>query len=155
MFNFGTDLADERAEICKKINNNNIDGIKIEKKTFSNKVEVTKVNITNENGSKKIGKKIGNYITLDIKDINIITYKEINSIIKILSDELKKLILDADKILIVGLGNIDTTADSIGPSVIKDIEITRHLLKYNPELLKDNTKEVSAISPRGIRNNGN
>ena len=75
-----------------------------------------------------------------------------NFAIKILSKELTKLIKHTfsnmpNKIMVVGLGSVDTTADSIGPNVIKQIEITRHILKYAPSLLPCNTKEISAISP--------
>lgn len=39
------------------------------------------------------------------------------------------------------------TPDALGPKVITDIDITRHLLKYAPEYLEPNTRPVSAISP--------
>ncbi len=34
-----------------------------------------------------------------------------------------------------------------GPKVIKNLEITRHIIKYKPELLPSGTREVSAIAP--------
>ena len=58
MFNFGTDLADERAEICKKnIRKNEIDGIEIENKDVNDKIDITRVKVLNENGEKKIRKE--------------------------------------------------------------------------------------------------
>ena len=47
----------------------------------------------------------------------------------------------------MGLGNIYVTPDSLGPKVINEVDITRHLLEYMPEVLDENTREVSAISP--------
>lgn len=34
-----------------------------------------------------------------------------------------------------------------GPSVVQDIDITRHLLKYAPQYLEEGTRTVSAIAP--------
>ena len=34
-----------------------------------------------------------------------------------------------------------------GPKVISEIDITRHILKYAPEYIDENTRPVSAISP--------
>ena len=50
-------------------------------------------------------------------------------------------------VLVVGLGNEYITPDSLGPKVINEIDVTRHLLKYMPEVLEEGTRSVSAISP--------
>lgn len=155
MFDFRTDLADERTEICKeniknkskKNKKNIIDGIKTKEEKITNNLSINKVQVINEKGSKLIGKKIGNYITIDIKDLDIVTEEDINNIKEIFTKELKGLIKNKGSILVVGLGNEDTTADSIGPKVVKDLEITRHILKYKPELLPKDTREVCAIVP--------
>ena len=60
---------------------------------------------------------------------------------------LAKHVAEKDSILVVGLGNIYVTPDSLGPKVINEVDITRHLLEYMPEVLDENTREVSAISP--------
>ena len=49
--------------------------------------------------------------------------------------------------MIVGLGNSYATADSLGPKVANKIEVTRHIKKYYPQYLKENTRSISAISP--------
>lgn len=148
MIDFRTDLADERAEICKNQEpKGKIDGIETENKKISDNIEVTTVRILNEEGSKKLDKKIGTYTTINLKDIEIIDKKGIEEAKKVLSQELKKLIKPNTSMLIVGLGNEDTTADSIGPKTIKDLKITRHILKYKPELLDKETREISAIAP--------
>lgn len=148
MLEFRTDLADERAEICKnEAKKGELDGIITEDKNISDKISVTTVKVLNENGSKLLGKDIGNYITINVKDIEIITNDELKQVIDIFSNELIKLIDFKGPILIVGLGNEDTTADEIGPKVVKDLEITRHIFKFKPELLPENAKEVCAIAP--------
>ena len=145
MLDFRTDLADERLNEC--IKDGKIDGISSEDVDLGGTLKVTKVKVLNENGKRKIGKEIGNYITLVIKNIEAVTNEELEKISGIISEQLKDLIKNYNSILVVGLGNIDTTADSIGPKVIKDINITRHLKKYAPEFVDIKTKEISAIAP--------
>lgn len=144
MFNFRTDLADERTNSYKK---SKIKGIICENKRITENLNVTKVKIKNKEGSKLIDKKIGNYITIDIKNLDIINEDEIKEAKTVFTKELKSLIKKKGPILVVGLGNEDTTADSIGPKVVKDLEITRHILKYKPELLPEGTREICAIAP--------
>ena len=152
MYNFRTDLADERTDIFKKNNGitNNIDGIETNIKEEEN-IKITEVKITNENGEKAIGKPIGNYITIDINNLKLATDEEIESYGNIVANELKKLVdkhvSRQDEILVVGLGNIYVTPDSLGPKVINEIDVTRHILKYMPEVLDKGTRSVSAVSP--------
>ncbi|MBR3325449.1 MAG: GPR endopeptidase [Clostridia bacterium] len=148
MINFRTDLADERANMVRaETKQKDMDGIISEEKKYSDKFSVNKVKVINENGSKKIDKKIGTYITLDISNVDIINKDELQEAQKIFSNNLSQLLKNYKSILVVGLGNEDTTADSIGSKVVKDLEITRHILKYNPELLPEQTVELSAIAP--------
>lgn len=152
MYNFRTDLADERTDIFKKNNNitDNIEGIETNIREEGN-IKITEVKVTNENGANSIGKPIGSYITIDINKLKLATDEEIENYGNILSQELKKLIdkhvQKQDEILVVGLGNIYVTPDSLGPKVINEVDVTRHILKYMPEALEKGTRAVSAISP--------
>ena len=152
MYDFRTDLADERADIFKKNNNitENIDGIETRFREDGN-IKITEVKITNENGEKAIGKPIGNYITIDIDKLKLATDEEIEKYGDILSEELRKIVdkhvSKQEEILIVGLGNIYVTPDSLGPKVINEIGVTRHILKYMPNVLEEGTRGVSAVSP--------
>ena len=47
----------------------------------------------------------------------------------------------------MGLGNIYVTPDALGPKVINEIEVTRHIMKYLPQYVEEGTRMVSAISP--------
>ena len=152
MYNFRTDLALERREIFKKNNNlEEIDGVEIENKEIDENLKVTKVNITNQNGEQSIGKPIGTYITIDIQKLKLAEEAEIQKSAETLSDELKEIINkhieSKDDILVVGLGNMYVTPDSLGPKVINDIDVTRHIIKYLPQYIDENSRPVSAISP--------
>lgn len=114
---FRTDLADERLSECLKTEK--VEGISSEDVNLGDTLKVTRVKVLNEKGKQKIGKDIGTYITLEIKNIEIIAEEELEKISQVLAEQLKDLIKGYKSILVVGLGNIDTTADSIGPKVIK------------------------------------
>ena len=153
MYNFRTDLALERRDIYKETNNikGEIDGIISEEEEVSKTIKVTRVNVVNENGAKSIQKPIGTYTTIDVEKMRNITEEEISKISNTMSEELKKLINKhvgkTDEILIVGLGNEFSTPDSLGPKVIREVDVTRHIFKYLPQFVEDGDREVSAIAP--------
>ena len=109
MLNFRSDLAYERRNIYRKANNieDEIEGIETQEEIISNNINIYRVKILNEQGENAIGKKKGNYITIDIKNLEIAEEEEIIKVSKILTKELKKLINSFIKpkedILVVGL----------------------------------------------------
>lgn len=152
MIDFRTDLADERYEICK--DENKLDGVESIYEKISDKISVNRVIVKNEEGSRILQKKVGNYITINLNDVNILEENELELMKESLKTELDRLINNSNNknnriksFLVVGLGNEDSTADSIGPKVVKNLKITRHILKYEPELISKETKELCAISP--------
>ena len=153
MYNFRTDLALERRDLFRKAHNieNEVEGIETEEEKINDDLIVSRVKVTNEKGEEAIGKPQGNYITIDIKKLKIATEEEIQKASEVVTKELKVLLGKhvgvQDPILVVGLGNIYVTPDALGPKVINEIDITRHLLEYMPEVLDKNTREVSAVSP--------
>lgn len=153
MYNFRTDLALERRDLYNKAHNieKDIDGIETEEEKVNDNILISRVKVINERGEEAIGKPQGNYITIDVKNLKIASEEEIQIASEAVTKELKTLlekhIQGKDSILVVGLGNIYVTPDALGPKVINEIDITRHLLEYMPEVLDQNTREVSAISP--------
>ena len=153
MYNFRTDIASERRDIYQKANNveDKIDGIESEKEEINEEIKIERVKITNENGEKAIGKPIGDYITIDIQKLKIAQEDEIKVAAEIVSKELKKIIdkhIDRQgEILVVGIGNIYVTPDSLGPKVINEIEVTRHIINYMPQYVVEGARMVSAIAP--------
>lgn len=151
--NFRTDMAVERRDLYKKANDieNEIDGIETEEETVDNNIKVSRVNVTNENGEQAIGKKKGTYITIDIKNLKIASEPDIQKASEVLTKELRNLVSKhagpQDPLLVVGLGNIYVTPDALGPKVINEIDVTRHIIKYLPQYIDEGTRPVSAISP--------
>ena len=153
MYDFRTDLADERRDLYKKINQiqQEVPGIKTEEEDVDEKIKITRVEIQNEQGAEALGKPVGNYITIDIKKLNIITEEEIQKAAESTAKEIKAridhLVNEKDDILVVGLGNSDVTPDALGPKVVKHIEVTRHIIRYLPQYIDENARPVSAVAP--------
>ena len=130
-FELRTDLMIETIDNNIKYDIEQIDNIK-----------VTKVNLKeNEIPNKKPGK----YITIEFEDVtDIDNQNKVEAIfIKNLEEFLNKI--DKKRGLIIGLGNNNSTPDSLGPKVIKDIVVTTHLLEYSD--LDDGFNELAAFSP--------
>lgn len=97
----------------------------------------------------------GNYITITFEDIT--NYESREKVGKVLETELKKIITKNnikkdDECLIIGLGNIKSTPDSLGVKVINDILITKHLLKFGS--IKEGIRSVASFTPGVMANTG-
>ena len=149
---FRTDMAIERRDLYRNANKleDEINGLECEEEKVDD-ITITRVKINNNEGEKALQKRIGNYITIDTKRINNITEEKQKKIIDTFSKELSKIIdkhvKKDEEILIVGLGNLHSTPDSLGSKVVDNIEITRHIKIYLPNAIDKNTRSVSAINP--------
>ena len=78
MFNFNTDLADERRDIFRKANNlDEIPGIETETIEEDQNIKTNRVKIIDNQGAQAIGKPMGTYVTIDIKNLKIAEDAEI------------------------------------------------------------------------------
>lgn len=149
---FRTDMAVERRDLYRTANKleDEIKGIECEEEKIDD-ITITRVKITNEDGERALDKRRGNYVTIDVKRINNITTEKEEQIIDTFSKELNNIIgkhvNKNEEILIVGLGNLYSTPDSLGSKVVQNIEITRHIKIYLPNAIDKNTRSVSAITP--------
>lgn len=143
-YSIRTDIALELVE-----DEENIKGIKIGKKKIDD-ILITSVSV-NKEGSYKINKKPGKYITIEFKELND-NNKEVIS--NLLFTELKKILNIKNKhehILIVGLGNESSTPDSLGPLTINHINVTNHLYELG---IEDDVQRVSAFNPNVMGKTG-
>ena len=137
-----TDLA---LELKDDIGESSLEGIKI----YTNKVKgssitETKIDVVNEKGAKILGKPIGTYITLESGELRGCDEDIHKPLVELLHKHLKDILKDKEKILVIGLGNREVTPDALGPYVVDNLYITRHLLS---EGIVKNVREISAISP--------
>ena len=147
-FSFRTDLAVEARDAYKKVQNSDVPGVITEEDDIDD-VKITRVKIETEEGAEIIGKPVGNYITLDAPQIKQNDPDINEKVYKVLASELRKLIGTdiSEATLVVGLGNSNVTPDALGPKVVSDVEVTRHILEYAPHVLSRPIRSVSAISP--------
>ena len=100
-------------------------------------------------------KKDGNYITLSFDDITDYGNREIvgKNLELILKDILKlNCIKDSASCLIVGLGNILSTPDSLGVKTLDEIIVTSHLFELGS--IKEGMRKVSTFTPGVMANTG-
>ncbi|MGL5615382.1 MAG: GPR endopeptidase [Sarcina sp.] len=148
MYTFRTDLAIERRDIYEKESKEALTGVTIEEEQLED-IKVTTVHIENEEGEKKMGKPIGEYITIEIPELTQFDGATMDEIAHVLSASLEQLInIDENETaLVIGLGNIAVTPDALGPKVIKKLMITRHLKKLMPEAIDEDIRSVCALAP--------
>ena len=126
-----TDLALETTERFAQ-ENTEIRGVEIQEDYDEEKdIRTTIVKIVTENGAKSMGRPQGNYITIEAPDLSNADEDYHREISQEISRHLRELIdLEKEKsILVVGLGNAAITADALGPHVIENLHMTRHLIR--------------------------
>ena len=150
MFQVRTDLALEARE---KFDEDNVEikGVRLEEEQATPDIHISSVIIETENGAKAMGKPKGSYVTLEAP--NMIDEDEgYHREISIqLSKVLKRLLPQKEDFttLVVGLGNRAVTPDSLGPRVVDNLCITRHIIKeFGRYVIGDSChKSVSSIVP--------
>lgn len=146
-----TDLAVELKENVRP-GTKKIRGLHYDEDKKANDIKVTTVVIEDENAVKLMHKPIGTYITIETKllDADIEELRE--NLVKEIAFNIEKVSkgFKNKSILIVGLGNKDITPDKLGPMVVDNLYITRHLFFDKEECFGMNKNKmpiVSALSP--------
>ncbi|MDL2300739.1 GPR endopeptidase [Lachnospiraceae bacterium OttesenSCG-928-D06] len=147
-----TDLALEARESINDADSD-IRGVKVEEYYKEEEdIQVTKVIIDTKNAEKIMGKPMGTYITMEAPSLHEPDDGYHREISECLAEELKGMIPGAKKeqsVLVVGLGNRDVTADALGPHVVDNLFITRHVVKtYGKAAYERETiNQISSIEP--------
>lgn len=146
-----TDLAVEEKERFEE-EDVEISGVAVEEKYLEKEeVSFTKVTIETENGAKIMGKPKGIYVTLEAAAMSEPDEDFHREISKILSGCIRELLPEKKdlSVLVAGLGNDQVTADSLGPFVVENLRINRHLVKEygNCVLQKGKSMLLSGIIP--------
>lgn len=124
-------------------------GVQVEKQEFAGGV-VSRVRILDARGAARMGKPQGNYITIEAPGLRQHDVELRDQVAQILAEELKALLPRPHKssvTLVVGLGNWHVTPDSLGPLVVEELLVTRHLFEYAPNYVDEGMRSVCAIAP--------
>ena len=119
-------------------------------------MRVSRVRIETEKGAKIMGKPVGTYLTLEAPNLAVPDEGYHREISEKLAEFIRELIENngmAEKedlsVLIVGLGNRQVTPDALGPYVVDNLCVTRHIVKeYGKYAMgMEHANLVSAIIP--------
>lgn len=151
-YSIRTDLALEQKERFES-DNVEVQGVILEEEYDEEReIRFTTVKIETEKGAKTMGKPVGTYITMEApnmavpdEDYHREVSKELAAFIKGMVPEKK----EGYQVLVVGLGNRQVTPDALGPYVVDNLNITRHIIKeYGKYAMGDEEMQiVSAIVP--------
>lgn len=151
-FRVRTDLALEAKESYEGTDVE-IHGVRIDEQYHEEiDVRVTKVVIETKNGAKNMGKPMGTYLTLEAPGMLEPDEDYHREISEKLAEYIKEMLPEAEtekSILVVGLGNQDVTADALGPNVVDNLYITRHVIKEYGKAAYNRSKMhlISSIVP--------
>lgn len=144
-----TDLALEATESIKKESSDSMAGIEVFEHKENDDVFVTQVLVKTKNAARNIGKPIGSYITIESAAMEEDDYQR--EIAKVIAKEIQKIVPDLTNqksILVIGLGNKDVTADSLGPCVVDHLLITRHIIRqYGNQAFEERKHLISSLVP--------
>ena len=151
-----TDLAMEQKERFES-DHVEVSGVVLEEEYDEEKeIKITTVRIETENGAKAMGKPVGTYLTLEAPNMAAADEGYHREISETLAGFLEKYMKDTEEnqekgysVLVVGLGNREVTPDALGPYVVDQLNVTRHIVqeygRYAVE--KGGSRIVSAIVP--------
>ena len=154
-----TDLALETQERIQK-NKKSIHGIEYNELKKEHGITISTVSILTENASLKMKRPKGEYITIEAPQMSaddVDYHREVSvefaSTLKSMIAKLREIgdIVKRDSydVLVVGLGNRDVTPDALGPRVIDNLFIPRHIMKeYGVYAFgKDKVNRISGLVP--------
>ena len=151
MYQIRTDLALETQE---KMQEDKVDlkGVSFSEEEIDTNLVISTVVIETENGAKTMGKPKGTYITIEAGNMDEEDEDYHREISTQLARVIKKLVpvkKEELSVLVVGLGNRAVTPDSLGPRVVDNLYITRHILNEYGKFAfgKEGVNRISSIVP--------
>ncbi|GGD71699.1 GPR endopeptidase [Paenibacillus nasutitermitis] len=150
-FNVAIDLALEAKEQAESGGSGPIPGVLMDT-TEDDGMTITRLEITNEEGSAALNKMIGHYVTFEVPDLRKQDTNLQDRVATRFAQEfagfLERVgIGKAANVLIVGLGNWNVTPDALGPLVVENSLVTRHYYELMPDQVAPGYRCVSAVAP--------
>ena len=151
-YSIHTDLALEEKERFES-DHVEVQGVILEEEYDKEReIRITKVKIETEKGARAMGKPVGTYITMEAPNMAVPDeeyHREISEELAKYIKELIKIEKEDYFVLVAGLGNRQVTPDALGPHVVDNLAITRHIVKeYGKYAMgEDAVHMTSAIVP--------
>lgn len=164
MFEKRTDLAIEARESFPE-DNIEVKGVVLDEKIIQDgRIRISTVNIINENGAELMKKPVGNYVTIEFTDKSRymsdndtkqfedkVSGTICNIIMDMVNDKKEKAgypnTENTETYMVTGLGNRFATPDALGPVVMENIMVNRHMVREFGKEMLNGSKVVCAITP--------
>lgn len=150
-FSIRTDLAYEQTSRMEK---SDLPDVTTSESTH-HEIKVSKT-VVGPTAAEIMKKRSGNYYTIDLSELDFHDNETCRKIELALSDVLETLMTELGvkdkRCLVIGLGNVNVTPDSLGPYVLDNIVVTRHLFQLGS--VNNGYSEVSGMSPGVMGNTG-
>ncbi|NMB00232.1 MAG: GPR endopeptidase [Firmicutes bacterium] len=151
-YNIRTDLALESHQaVIEQEGPPELPGVKVHTEEEPG-ITITRITVENDLGAQMMGKAPGNYSTVESSGLREHNRDLHERIAQLVAEELDWFFEQAevgseDPVLVVGLGNWNATPDALGPRVLENLMVTRHLLEMSPPELRKGLRPVAAIAP--------
>ncbi|MBR5565142.1 MAG: GPR endopeptidase [Roseburia sp.] len=151
MYQIRTDLALETQEKMQE-DKVELKGVRYFEEEIDKNLVISTVIIETENGAKTMGKPKGTYVTIEAGNMDEEDedyHREVSKQLARIIGELIPIKKEELSVLIVGLGNRAVTPDSLGPRVVDNLYITRHILNEYGRFAfgKSGMNRISSIVP--------
>ncbi len=139
---FRTDLALEAKEIVGE----EIKGIENEVKKYK-RMTISRLEVKTNDAQFHLQKPKGTYITIELPSLTD-DFKETDERLKIIAENIISLLPEKGLILVAGIGNLDITADALGPKSSSKILATRHISgEIARSIGLDKLRPVAVLTP--------
>lgn len=139
-----TDLAREAVELDQRL-----EGV-TEEEEKDGEIGISRIRVSTEQAAQRLKKREGNYITLEAPSLVMRPLELFERLSNRIAEELTRLLPNLAEnatVLIAGLGNRGITSDSLGPRVVEQLFVTRHITQLMPEAFDHPLRSVCAIAP--------
>lgn len=107
---------------------------------------ISRLEIQNEEGEKRLGKPKGNYVTVSFPTAANLGYAEFLSLCDAVAGEIRMLCGNKRRVLVCGVGNGAFAADALGVIAARHVLVTHHLKAVmSPHM--DAFADIAAITP--------
>lgn len=125
-----------------------VEGVE-EQTEWENGIAVSRIRVLTGEAANKLDKPVGSYVTLSLPDGAVSDTDFAERASMRIAAELTRLMPEQPQasVLVVGLGNRYVTPDALGPRVSEHVYVTRHVLKFLPDIIPPDTRRVAACAP--------
>ena len=113
---------------------------------------VHRVRVADELTARSLGKAPGTYVTVESPGLRERSQQARDEVLQLVAEELERMLREQGvgpdaPVLVAGLGNWNATPDSLGPRVVGQLLVTRHIHRLLPPEKRGSLRPVAAVSP--------